>query len=313
MVEQAACWAAQLATDDATQADRDACEAWCREDPSHRLALERMCCLDARFDRTDAIGREAIEAVLARRSRKRGWLGGVTLGLAVLVGGGWLAAQSPVVRAWFPDHETARGEQRTVTLADGSGLTLDTGTTLDFRRDDTRRIVTLFQGRILARVAKDKGRLFVVETRDGTATARGTAFIVRRDEDATTVTVLESRVRVCLPSGVAKDCADLSPGDRVRMRQDRLVHLRRVDPEATAVWADGWLAADDQPVVRVLLELNRYRKAPLHFDRQELAAIRVSGSFPLTDSDRALRGLLTATGLRVARTGKGEVWVRRAE
>lgn len=310
MVEQAAFWVAQLATDEATQEDRDACEAWCRKHPLHRLAMERMRGLDAQFNSTDDIGRETIDAVLERRSRKGRWFGGLTLGLVLIACGGWMAAQSLTVRAWFPDYETARGEQRTVTLADGSGLTIDTDAALDFRRDDTRRTVTLFRGQILSRVAKDSARPFVVETRDGTATARGTAFIVRRDNDATTVTVIESSVRACPSRAGPEACANLSPGDRVRMAQGKLGRLDRIDPEAAAIWAEGWLAADDQPVTRVLLELNRYRTQPLRFDESELADVRVSGSFPLTDADRSLQGILQSTGLHLSRAGDGELWVR---
>ncbi|MBT2245877.1 FecR domain-containing protein [Sphingobium sp. BHU LFT2] len=310
MVEKAAYWAAQLATDEATQEDHDACEAWSREHPLHRLAMERMRGLDAQFDSTDDIGRETIDAVLERRSRKGRWFGGLTLGLVLIAGGGWMAAQSLTVRAWFPDYETARGEQRAVTLADGSGLTIDTDAALDFRASGTDRIVTLFRGQILARVAKDSARPFAVETHDGTATAHGTAFIVRMEADATIVTVIESSVRACLSVAGPEACVDLSPGDQVRMGQGKLARLGRVDPETAAIWAEGWLAADDQPVAGVLRELNRYRTQPLRFDEGELAGVRVSGSFPLANTDRALHGILRSTGLRVSRTADGELWVR---
>ncbi|MFT3968111.1 MAG: FecR domain-containing protein [Sphingobium sp.] len=313
MIEQAAYWAAQLATDEATQDDYDACEAWCREHPLHRLAMDRMRGLDAQFDSTDDIGRETIETVLERRSRKDRWFGGLALGLLLLAGGGWLAAQSLTVRAWFPDYATARGEQRSVTLADGSGITIDTDAALDFRRDGVSRTVTLFRGQILARVAKDNARPFVVKTRDGTATARGTAFIVRRDDDATTITVLESHVRACPTKADPDDCADLSPGDQARMSNGRLARLGRVDPETAAIWAEGWLAADDLPVARVLLELNRYRRQPVRFDARELAGVRVSGSFPLADTDRALDGIVRSTGLRLSSGDDGAPVVSRTK
>lgn len=313
MIEQAAYWAARLATDEATQGDRDACEAWCREHPLHRLTMDRMWGLHAQFDSTDAIGREVIERVLKRRSRKSRWFGGLTLGLVLLAGGGWLAAQSMKVRAWFPDYETARGEQRTVTLADGSGLTIDTDAALDFDHSDRGRTVTLFRGQILARVAKDATRPFVVETRDGTAAALGTAFIVRQNDDATTVTVIESGVRACPVKSGPEACADLTPGDQVRMRRGSLERLGRIDVEMAASWAEGWLAADDQPVARVLLELNRYRAQPVRFDAGELAGVRVSGSFPLADPDRALNGIIQSTGLHLSRSGNGTPVVSRAK
>lgn len=312
MIEEAASWAAQLATDEATQADQEACEAWCRAHPMHRLALDRMRGLGTRINETDDIGRETIEQVFDSRSRRGRRFGGLTLGLLLLLGGGWLAAQTLTVRSWFPDFETERGEQRNVTLADGSALTLDTDAALDFSSEAGRRHVMLFRGQILARVARDAKRPFVVETRDGTATALGTVFTVRRDADATTVTVLESRVRVC-PAITDKLCIDLDPGERVRMRADGVERLEQIDPETAGMWAEGWLAADDQPVEAVLAELNRYRQRPVSFEPNDLAGIRVSGSFPLRDPDRAVEGIVRSTGLSMVRSDNGTLLVRRTK
>jgi transmembrane sensor len=164
MIEQAAYWAAQLATDEATQDDHDACETWCREHPLHRLAMDRMRGFDAQFNSADDIGRETIETVLERRSRKVRWFGGLMAGLVFLIGGGQLAIQSLTVKALFPDYQTERGEQRTVKLADGSGLSIDTGAALDFHRGAKERKVTLFHGQILVRVAADASHPFIVET-----------------------------------------------------------------------------------------------------------------------------------------------------
>lgn len=317
MIERAALWAASFATDEATQADRDACEAWCREDPRHRLAMERMRGFDRQFGEAGELEREALETVLGRRSAK--WSGsgrrlsGLALGMILLAGGGWLAAQSLTVRALFPDYATALGEQKAVTLADGSGVILDTGAALDFRRIGEMRTVSLFRGQVLARVAQDKAHPFIVGTRDGTATAHGTAFVVRRDEDATTVTVIESAVRVCLAAPRADRCADLLPGERARMGGGRLARLSRVDPEMAAAWSEGWLAADDEPVAQVLEELNRYRTRPVRFSRGVLDEYRVSGSFPLADPDRALDGIVRSTGLTLSHENDGTPVVGRGK
>lgn len=263
MIAQAAHWAAQLATDEAPQSDLDACEAWCRKNPLHRLALQRMRGFDAQFAQADTIGRATLETVLDQRARRPRRIAGAALALALLGGGGWLAAQTWIVQGWFPDDTTARGEQRKVTLADGSALTIDTDAALTFRRSDRQRRVLLFRGQILARVAKDHARPFVIETRDGTATAHGTAFTVRRDQHATIVTVIESRVRACPAKADASHCADLLPGDRARMERGTLTFMERVNPTMAVAWAEGWLTADDQPVAQVLAELNRYRRQPV--------------------------------------------------
>lgn len=313
MIEQAADWAAQLATREATQHDHDACEDWCRQNPLHRLAMDRMRGLDAQFDSTDEIGRAAVERVLNRRSRNGGPFGGLAGGLLLLIGGGWLAAQSFTARGWFPDYQTARGEQRTIELPDGSSVTIDTDAALDYRSNGGGRTVTLFRGQIFARVAKDDARPFVVETRDGTAAARGTAFIVRRNYNSTIVTVVESRVSACPAKAQHERCADLGAGDRVSMAGGVLEHLEEVDPEIAASWAEGWLAVDDQPAANVLLELNRYRSQPVRFDADELIGVRVSGSFPLDDPDRAIEGIVRSTGLRLSHAPDGALAIARAK
>lgn len=311
MIEQAAFWSAQFAAGEATPEDHLACEAWCRENPLHRLTMDRMRGLDARFDRTDHASREAVETLLKDGPTRARRLGRAAMGLFLLVGGGWFAAQSLTVRAFFPDHETGRGAQRHVALADGSALDLDTDAAVDFDRSAGSRTVTLFHGRIFARVAKDPARPFVVETSDGKVTALGTAFIVERNAGETFVTVVESHVRACAPRADAHGCADLAPGDRARLSGGALQRLGGVDPATAMLWTEGWLAADNRPATEILLELNRYRARPVHFNTADLDGVRVSGSFPLTDPDRALQAIADATGLRIERSPEGEVRVRR--
>lgn len=112
------------------------------------------------------------------------------LGLAVLAIAGWTGMQSDYFRDRFPDYRTARGELRTVALEDGSEIVIDTdgAVGVDMRR--TQRQIRLIRGQLLAKVAKDRARPFVIETAHGTATAVGTSFIVRREASYTLVTVV---------------------------------------------------------------------------------------------------------------------------
>lgn len=311
MIEQAAFWSAQFATGEATSADRVAYDAWCLEDPLHRLAMDRMRGLDARFDGTSPADREAMNTLLKVKSARERRLGRAAMGILLLVGGGWFAAQSLTVRALFPDHETGRGAQRHIALADGSALDLDTEAAVDFDRSANSRTVTLFRGRIFARVAKDAARPFVVETSDGKATALGTAFIVDRTADGTFVTVVESHVRTCAAQAGERTCTDLEPGDRARISGGKVKRLSGVDPATAALWTEGWIAADNRPVSEILDELNRYRAQPARFDTTELDGVRVSGSFPLGDPDRALQAIADATGLQVKNGPNGDLRISR--
>ncbi|MFC7334956.1 FecR family protein [Rhodocista pekingensis] len=306
MVTQAAQWAAALDDERATQEERDACEAWCRLDPLHRLAFERMRRLDRRFEQLSELDRQVLRVAAGRPGRSASGPGvraarrGALLGICLLFGLGWLATGLPQVRALFPDERTERGERRAIRLADGSGLTIDTDTALDIRLSAGMRRIELFGGRILAEVAHDPERPFAVATADGTVTALGTAFSVRRDGARTLVTVIASRVRAC-PAVTGSACLDLGPGEQAQLAGGSATRLAPVDPDGATAWTRGWFVIDDQPLTAVLEELNRYRAVPVRFEARTLQGLRVTGSLPLDDSGRALDALAGMLGLRLLR------------
>lgn len=306
IVARAAHWAALLDDADVSRQVCDACERWCGQDPRHRVALERMRGLAARFDRLDGVGREALTVAAARRACRG--LRPAIAALAVLflvVGGGWLTLP-PLLAPLFPDHRTGIGERRTLALADGSELVLDGNSAVAVDLSSGVRRITLFQGQVQAVVARDVARPFTVATTDGTATALGTAFIVRKQADGTRVTVVESHVQVCADEQNV-DCRNLSAGQRALITRAGIQRLSDIDPRAAAAWARGWLEADDMALTDLLAELNRQRQRPIRFDPVSLAGRRVTGSFPLDDTDRAAQALAAATGLGLTRTADGDL------
>ncbi|MEG8222526.1 FecR domain-containing protein [Sphingomonas sp. HH69] len=306
MIEQAAQWAARLDAGDMSQGDRIACDEWCREHSLHRRTLERMRAFDARVANAQDFEREALNTVLARR-RSRLFESSL-LGVAVLVVAGWAGMQSDYVRDRFPDYQTGRGELRTASLDDGSEIVLDTNGAIRVDMRGARRQVRLIRGQLLAKVAKDPTRPFVVETADGTATALGTSFLLRREADYTLVTVIESRVRVC-PGKIAdeKECRILAAGERAHITPKQIFAQSSIDPSVAALWSSGWLEADDQDVADVLTELARYSERPIRFDRASLRGVKVTGSFPLRDIDRAAEGIARSAALRVHRSVDGGI------
>ncbi len=306
IVARAAHWAALLDDERVSQRVQEACERWCCEDPRNRLALERMRGLAGRFDRLDGAERAALGMATKGRSLSGRRPAMVALGLLLLlVGAGWLSA-SPWLAPLFPDHQTGRGERRSLVLSDGSALILDGGSAADVDMASAERRVTLFRGQVQATVSPDAARPFTVATVDGTATALGTAFIVRKEGGRTLVTVVESRVRVCGQANPA-DCRQLTAGQRAMVTQAGVTPLSDVDPRAATAWTRGWLEADDMPVADLLAELNRQRGRPIRCDASLLNGRRVTGSFPLDDTDRAAQALAAATGLRLTRDSQGDL------
>src|SRR5690606_26847429 len=95
------------------------------------------------------------------------------------------------------------GEQRTVTLADGSVIELNARSRIKVRYADRERAIDLLQGQALFRVAKDPTKPFIVASGGTYVRAVGTQFDVYKKSVGTVVTVVEGRVAVTTPTAIA--------------------------------------------------------------------------------------------------------------
>lgn len=120
----------------------------------------------------------------------------------------WLAAAASTLVAvgvgtitWYDGYRgttyaTEIGEQRSITLEDGSSVELNSRSRIRVRFTQTQRSVDLLEGQALFTVAKNPARPFIVVTADSHVRAVGTQFDVYRKHTGTVVTVVEGRVAV---------------------------------------------------------------------------------------------------------------------
>src|SRR5262249_30549344 len=112
--------------------------------------------------------------------------------ISVVLGGGGFAAFS-----FFAGREvTQLGEVRRITLADGSAMVLNTTSVARIRFDEHERRIVLGKGEASFLVAKHDRRPFIVQARDVSVRAVGTAFVVRVRPTAVSVTVDEGVVEI---------------------------------------------------------------------------------------------------------------------
>ncbi|GAA5236663.1 FecR family protein [Verticiella sediminum] len=298
-VEQASHWYTALHDGTATEDDRQRFAEWMDTDPTHRLAYERVTWLWGRMDEfaraARSPARHTLEALADRPARRRTVRRAAALMFAA-VGAGILAAHGSDLATLGAELRTSNAERRSVDLPDGSQLVLNARSAVDVQYTDAERRIVLRRGEILASVAADPARPFVVQTRDGTATALGTRYSVRVMEHGSTVSVQSSRVRACAAAG---PCRDLAAGDSAHVSPGSVTAAQAVD--AAASWASGRLSLDDRPLPEVLARLADYRPGWLGYDTEALAGLRVSGVIPLDDSDGALDALAGTLPLRVLR------------
>jgi transmembrane sensor len=185
-----------------------------------------------------------------------------------------------------PTYATNVGELRTITLADGSVVTLNANSrmTLSFTR--TKRLIQLTDGQALFRVTKDPARPFIVQSDDAKVTALGTQFDVNRKASGTVVTVLDGRVSVTGPPAESTSSSRptgpmlVSAGEQAIVTPARASKHRESQPANVAAWTTGVLVFDSEPLREVARAFNRQNAKQLIIEDPELQELRISGVFP---------------------------------
>ncbi len=267
--EQAADWFALKRSGAMSAAQLLEFQAWCDADAQNREAFEEaeqswLMAGALRFDPYLKLMRERARRTFPRFPRAAA--AGLAAGALMVAGvSGWAAVKSGVLddlallaKPREQSFLTGIGQRTTVTLADGSIVTLDTDTALRTRESGGNRLIFLERGRAFFRVVKDKSRPFIVTASDKTVTATGTAFDVRVEGDKFAVTLVEGRVRVEQPRDKDKHAADMRAGWRLTAVGDEEWKIAPADIGKETGWLEGRLTFINDPLSEVVAELNRY-------------------------------------------------------
>jgi transmembrane sensor len=205
-----------------------------------------------------------------------------------------------------PTYSTEIGEQRAISLADGTRIVLNTQSRLAVHFTAHERRVRVDAGEAFFDVAKNAERPFIVTAGEESVTALGTAFLIRRKADSIDVTLVEGRVRVSATAEahVATDASRvrvLSPGQRLRVA-GAVSTLDQPDVEVITAWRRGEIVLDHTPLAEAVADLNRYSPVPIEIASPEAAALRVSGIFRAGDSAQFARAIADTYQLEVSET-----------
>ena len=260
--------------------------------------------------------------------RRRPVVKTAALAASLLVGlgllGGWVLSRRGL------EFATAIGEQRSVTLSDGSVLFLNTNSRVRIRFGKGSRNVELIRGEARFQVARSPQRPFVVSTNDATIRVLGTVFNVAMAEAGTQVAVIEGRVElrergggVGLPLPGPGGSQDSDAGTAMPERQHAPIELAAgqraavttngIEPdvgpsiESVNAWTEHRLVFRDTTLAEVVGEINRFRTQQLVIDDSELAGLRISGTFDPSDEDSLLAYLGTVEAVQANIPADGSV------
>lgn len=185
---------------------------------------------------------------------------------------------------------TGHAERRRIEFGDGSVVTLAADSRVDVAYTPKERRLRLMAGEALFKVAHDKTRPFIVETRHGNVVAVGTMFDVSVGKREAEVTVVEGVIRVALPergrSGVEEPIEKLArKGERLSFgvangASGRTGFIRQaadIDTQSAIAWTRGRLVFHGEPLSEVIAEVNRYAKERVLLTDPRAASVPVYG------------------------------------
>lgn len=313
VADQAAEWLTVLMSGTASAAQLRDWEQWRAAHPDHARAWAH---LEAVTGRLKTLAPQAAYRSLSpyadgKRPASPGRRKALNLVLWGGVAGatGLLATRTQRWQQATADYATATGQRRVLQLDDGTRLTLNTRSAVDVRFDTHQRLLDLVAGEIMVVTAHALGaaqdpRPLLVRTVHGDVHALGTRFCVRQDQAQSRVTVLESAVEI-RPRDATHAARRVQAGQQCVFNAAFLQAPGPADAQATA-WERGQLIADELRLDAFVAELERYRPGLLRCD-PAVAALRVSGVFPLDDTDRILAMLPSVLPVRVRQ--RSRYWV----
>lgn len=319
---QARDWLLRLHSGQATTLDADAFRRW-RAEPLHARAFAEARRLWAAIEPAAAIAAESTAAApplralpprpspaglaerpgaarVSRRPRainlgRRAFVGG-----AIAASAGWLIARSPL--GLWPDWEevaadyrTAVGEQRALDIA-GIQVELGARTALNQHHRDGSPSLELVQGEAQFSVPVTAMTPVRVRLDGGVVTlAPGSRVNLRCVAEDRLITCLAGQARVEQGGRTVV----LEPAWQARLAEARIASVAPVDPARIDAWRRGVLVFDNEPLARVVDEINRYRPGRILITRAELGRRKVQARIPTAQPDTFLDLVHDVYGARV--------------
>jgi len=275
---EAAAWVVRLHREERDADTEAALQHWLQH-PVHASAFARATWAWEIIPGAARFGERVSDTAVSKRlfpARRRlhSALSAAALTIAILAGSAYLARD--------PVYTTKAGEQETVTLSDGTLVSLNTNTkvVVDYTRNLRR--VRLERGEAMFEVSKNPRRPFVVQAAREEVGALGTTFTVRKDPGRLSVLLVEGRVQISRHArqrSKSVRLAILAPGERMTVRADGAPVVDYPSVEMATAWRRGEIIFDNTAIVDALAEFNRYGPPYIRIGNPALAKLHISGVF----------------------------------
>ncbi|WP_444921128.1 FecR family protein [Microbulbifer sp. CnH-101-G] len=322
-LDQACAWVARLRSEAMSNAEKREFATWLAATEAHRQALDEVVEL---WGDLGALAHMPVDQLFpesvpssppqnsgeARKSRKAQSAMSANWGLPQWLIGGGLATCGAFLAVWIglqwlgsgkidqQIYTTQLGEIRTVSLADGSEIKLNSNSELRVNFSRKERQTQLLRGEAFFDVARQTARPFTVAAGSANIRVLGTEFNVELNPENTRVSVTEGKVSVSEAEktpGLTPESVTLVKNQKVSVSTLGLTQIQHTSPEQATDWTRGILVFEKTPLKEALQELNRYLAVPVVAAPQVESRL-VSGTFAVSDPDNTLEAITTALDLQ---------------
>lgn len=326
---QAAAWVGRVYSGNASQEDEMMLDAWLQADERHAAEYFRMLEVwdEVGIAEFEALTQDPVEQAPPSplRGRMHQFVAVAALLLVAVMGAWMLAPAREDLNPGVGVYATAVGETRELALADGSTVTLNTGSKLFLEFNDTMRRAILDSGEAFFDVESDPDRPFVVTAGEQSVTVLGTRFNVQRRGGRLTVAVVEGAVAV--HENIEPERLEANARQLVTQPDDTFdpgfAHFRleagtvgtfekseelsgmveTADANDHQAWRQGIVRFSDSSLTDVVTELSRYSTTDIVIEGDAVADMSISGVFHHDDLDGVFKGLEAMLPIAVDRDG----------
>ena len=340
-------WLVKLDRDEPpSKEDLDALREWLSRGPVHRQELDKLNSFWSNNILTDLVvplgrhdARSGLLAALGRKFPSRAALAATAAtGMLAMALGLWLRFDPLTTTNDL--YVTAVGQQKTVHLADGSTVQLNTNSQIQVEYNNQYRNVRLLQGEVYFEVAKNTESPFRVYAGAGRIQAIGTAFIVSLNDETMNVLVTEGRVALdtlgtsqpvadaaAFPAPAEQhDTVDVDPyvhsslynlgiikaaqsitldmaesGEDSRQELvDAIEEIGTDELTRRQAWRHGLLVFAGEPLEQVVREVSRYTTVSVEIVDPELRTIQIGGRFRVGEVEEMFAALETNFDVEVS-------------
>lgn len=221
--------------------------------------------------------------------------------------------------------ETQIGQQKSLTLPDGSVIHLNTNSLVNIDFTSEQRNLTLVRGEALFEVAHDEGRPFIVKAGNNSVTAIGTAFNVQMMEHGELeLLVTEGKVLLAKANESTNTTSTaqtskhplegkgllIQSGEKVLFTDDITLPKARLSTdqvERVLAWQQGMLVFQGEALEEALREVSRYSDVNFEIIDSSVKQQRVAGYFKAGDIDGLLFTLQQNFNIQSQRTGNNNI------